>query len=88
MDRHSSGDLISRIITDIDQFSDGLLLGFTQLFTGVATIAGTICFMLAINPFIALVVIVLSPLVLPAGKFHIQEIFCHVPKISPRPAES
>lgn len=62
VDRHSSGDLISRIITDIDQFSDGLLLGFTQLFTGVATIAGTICFMLAINPFIALVVIVLSPL--------------------------
>ena len=45
VDRHSSGDLISRIVTDIDQFSDGLLLGFTQLFTGVATIVGTIAFM-------------------------------------------
>lgn len=62
VDRHSSGDLISRIITDIDQFSDGLLLGFTQLFTGVATIAGTIGFMLSINPLITLVVVVLSPM--------------------------
>lgn len=62
VDRHSSGDLISRIITDIDQFSDGLLLGFTQLFTGVATIAGTIIFMLSINPWITLIVVLLSPL--------------------------
>ena len=62
VDRHSSGDLISRIVTDIDQFSDGLLLGFTQLFTGVATIAGTILFMLSINPWITLIVVILSPL--------------------------
>ena len=62
VDRHSSGDLISRIITDIDQFSDGLLLGFTQLFTGVATIAGTILFMLSINVWITIVVVVLSPM--------------------------
>lgn len=62
IDRHSSGDLISRIVTDIEQFTDGLLLGFTQLFTGVATIAGTICFMLGINVWITLVVVVLSPL--------------------------
>lgn len=62
VDRHSSGDLISRIVTDIDQFTDGLLLGFTQLFTGVATIAGTICFMLGINLWITLVVVILSPL--------------------------
>lgn len=62
VDQHSSGDLISRVITDIDQFSDGLLLGFTQLFTGVATIVGTILFMLSINPWITLVVVVLSPL--------------------------
>ena len=62
IDAHSSGDLISRVITDIEQFSDGLLMGFTQLFTGVATILGTILFMLSINPWIALVVIVLSPL--------------------------
>ena len=62
VDSHSSGDLISRVITDIDQFSDGLLLGFTQLFTGVITILGTILFMLSINPYITLVVVVLSPL--------------------------
>lgn len=62
VDRHSSGDLISRIVTDIDQFSDGLLLGFTQLFTGVITIIGTILFMLSIQPFITLAVVVLSPL--------------------------
>lgn len=62
VDRHSSGDLLSRVITDTDQFSDGLLLGFTQLFTGVATIVGTIIFMLGINPWITLIVVVLSPL--------------------------
>ena len=62
VDRHSSGDLISRIVTDIDQFSDGLLLGFTQLFTGVATIVGTITFMLSINPWTTLIVVALSPL--------------------------
>lgn len=62
VDKHASGDLISRIITDIDQFSDGLLLGFTQLFTGVATIVGTIAFMLSINPLITLIVVLLSPL--------------------------
>ena len=62
VDRHSSGDLLSRVITDIDQFSDGLLLGFTQLFTGVATIMGTMIFMLGINPWITLIVVVLSPM--------------------------
>ena len=62
VDRHSSGDLLSRIVTDIDQFSDGLLLGFTQLFTGVATILGTILFMLRINVWITLIVVLLSPL--------------------------
>lgn len=60
-DRHSSGDLISRVITDIEQFSDGLLLGFTQLFTGIITILGTICFMLSINPWITLVVVAFTP---------------------------
>ncbi len=62
VDKHSSGDLISRVITDIDQFSDGLLLGFTQLFTGIITIIGTILFMLSINPLITLVVVILSPM--------------------------
>ena len=62
VDGHPSGDLISRIITDVEQFSDGLLMGFTQLFTGVLTIFGTIIFMLMIHPLITLVVVVLSPL--------------------------
>jgi ATP-binding cassette subfamily B multidrug efflux pump len=62
IDAHPSGDLISRIITDIEQFSDGLLMGFTQIFSGVITIAGTILFMLSINPLITLVVVILSPL--------------------------
>ena len=49
LDRHPVGDIVSRLIADIDQFADGLLMGFTQLFTGVITIAGTIGFMLSIN---------------------------------------
>ena len=69
VDRHASGDLISRIVTDIDQFSDGLLLGFTQLFTGVATIVGTIAFMLSINPWTTLIVVALSPLSFVAANF-------------------
>ena len=62
VDAHPSGDLISRIVTDIEQFSDGLLMGFTQLFTGILTILGTILFMLSIHPWITLIVVVLSPL--------------------------
>ena len=62
VDSHPAGDLISRIITGVEQFSDGLLMGFTQLFTGALTIAGTIVFMLTIHPLITLVVVVLSPL--------------------------
>lgn len=62
VDQHAFGDLISRIITDIDQFSDGLLLGFTQLFSGVLTIAGTIVFMASLNIWITLIVVLLSPL--------------------------
>lgn len=62
VDRHSSGDLISRVITDIDQFSDGLLLGFTQMFTGIITIIGTILFMISIHPWITLAIVLLSPL--------------------------
>ena len=62
VDQHAFGDLISRIITDVDQFSDGLLLGFTQLFSGVLTIAGTIVFMASLNIWITLIVVLLSPL--------------------------
>ena len=62
LDAHPAGDLTSRVITDIDQFSQGLLMGFTQLFTGVLTILGTLVFMLSIEPLITLLVILLSPL--------------------------
>lgn len=62
VDSHPYGDTISRIIADIDQFSEGLLMGFTQLFTGVLTILGTLGFMLAVNPLITVVVVVVTPL--------------------------
>ena len=69
IDSHPSGDLISRIIADVDQFSEGLLMGFTQLFTGVLTILGTLIFMFPIHPLIALVVVVLTPLSLFVASF-------------------
>ena len=62
LDRKPAGDLISRVIADVDQFADGLLMGFTQFFTGVITIAGTLCFMLGINFWITLVVVCITPL--------------------------
>ena len=62
VDGHSYGDIVSRMIADVDQFAEGLLMGFTQLFTGLLTIAGTLFFMFGINVKIALVVVVLTPL--------------------------
>lgn len=62
IDNHPSGDVVSRVINDVDQLADGLLMGFTQLFTGVVTIIGTLAFMLYINPLITLVVVVVTPL--------------------------
>ena len=62
LDSHPSGDIISRVISDVDQLSDGLLMGFTQFFTGVITIVGTLAFMLYINVWITLVVVVVTPL--------------------------
>lgn len=62
VDTHQYGDVISRIIADIDQFSEGLLMGFTQLFTGVLTILGTLGFMLIVNPLITVVVVLVTPL--------------------------
>lgn len=62
LDGHSSGDIVSRIIADVDQFADGLLMGFTQAFTGVLTIVGTLLFMLRINVWITLVVVFVTPL--------------------------
>ncbi len=69
IDAHSYGDIVGRNIADVDQFADGLLMGFTQLFTGVLTIAGTLGIMLALNYIIALVVFVLTPLSLFVAKF-------------------
>lgn len=62
LDAHSYGEIVSRVIADVDQFADGLLMGFTQFFTGVITIFGTLVFMLSVNVKIALVVILLTPL--------------------------
>lgn len=69
VDSHAHGDIISRIITDIEQVSDGLLMGFAQLFTGVCTIFGTLVFMLSINVKITLAVVVITPVSLFAAGF-------------------
>lgn len=69
VDSHSYGDIVSRMIADVDQFAEGLLMGFTQLFTGVLTIVGTLFFMFDINVKIALVVVLLTPLSLFVAAF-------------------
>ena len=75
IDSHPSGDIISRIVADVDQFSEGLLMGFTQFFTGVMTIGGTLLFMLSINPLITLVVVLLTPLSLVVAGFIAKKTF-------------
>ena len=75
VDSHQHGDIISRIIADIDQFSEGLLMGFTQLFTGVMTILGTLSFMLSVNPFITVVVVLLTPISLFVAGFIAKRTF-------------
>ncbi len=69
IDTHSQGDIVSRVIADVDQFADGLLMGFTQLFTGVVTILGTLLFMLNINVSITFVVVLVTPLSLFVASF-------------------
>lgn len=69
IDGHAHGDLISRIVNDVDQVSDGLLQGITQLFTGVVTIVGTLLFMLTISPVITVVVVLVTPLSLFVAAF-------------------
>ena len=69
LDGHAQGDTVSRVISDVDTFADGLLMGFTQLFTGVMTIVGTLVFMVRISPVIALVVVVITPLSLVVANF-------------------
>ena len=69
IDNHSAGDIVSRVIADVDQFADGLLMGFTQLFTGVLTILGTLFFMFRINTVISLVVLLATPISLFVAAF-------------------
>ena len=69
IDTHAHGDTVSRVVADADQFSDGLLMGFTQFFTGVMTILGTIVFMLVTNPKIGLIVVLASPISLLVARF-------------------
>ena len=69
LDAHPHGEIVSRVIADVDQFADGLLMGFTQLFTGIVTILGTLCFMLSIHPGITLVVVLLTPISLFVASF-------------------
>lgn len=69
IDSHPAGDIVSRVIADADQFADGLLIGFTQLFTGVLTILGTVGFMISQSLEIALIVVILTPLSLLVAKF-------------------
>ena len=69
IDRHSYGEVVSRVIADADQFADGLLMGFTQLFTGIITILGTLGFMLSVNIPITIVVVVITPVSLFVASF-------------------
>lgn len=75
IDTHSKGDIVSRVITDVDQLSDGLLMGFTQFFTGVITIIGTLAFMLSVNVFITIVVVVVTPLSFYIARFIAKKTF-------------
>lgn len=69
LDGHSTGEIVSRVVADVDQFADGLLMGFTQLFTGVITIFGTLFFMFSVNVGISLVVLLVTPVSLIAAAF-------------------
>lgn len=75
IETHSKGDIVSRVITDVDQLSDGLLMGFTQFFTGVITIIGTLAFMLSVNVFITIVVVVVTPLSFFIARFIAKKTF-------------
>lgn len=75
LDTHSNGELVSRVIADADQVADGLLMGFTQLFTGIITIVGTLCFMVSIQYKIALVVICITPVSLFVASFIAKRTF-------------
>ena len=82
LDAHPSGDIVSRVIADADQFSDGLLMGFTQLFSGVLMILGTLVFMFSISWQVALLVVVLTPVSLFVAKFIAEHTYKHFKKQS------
>ena len=75
IDGHPQGEIVSRVIADVDQFADGLLMGFTQLFTGVITILGTLCFMLSVHAGITLVVLLVTPISLFVASFIAKRTF-------------
>lgn len=75
IDGHSQGEVVSKVIADVDQFADGLLMGFTQLFTGVITIIGTLGFMLYFNGYITIVVVIITPLSLFVANFIAKRTF-------------
>ena len=75
IDGHPYGEVVSRVIADVDQFSDGLLMGFTQLFTGIATIVGTFCFMLSVNVSITFVVVLITPVSFVVANFIAKKTF-------------
>ena len=75
LDSHPQGEIVSRVIADVDQFADGLLMGFTQLFSGVITILGTLCFMLSVHAGITLVVLLVTPISLFVASFIAKRTF-------------
>lgn len=75
VDAHPTGEIVNKIIADVDQFAEGLLMGFTQLVSGILTIVGTLCFMLSINVGITLVVVVITPVSLFVASFIAKKTF-------------
>lgn len=80
LDQHSTGDIVSRVIADTDILSDGLLLGFTQLFSGIVTIVVTLIFMFSKNVWVTLLVIVLTPFSFVVAEIHFFQILYDVPE--------
>jgi ATP-binding cassette subfamily B multidrug efflux pump len=87
LDSHQHGDIISRIVTDVDQFADGLLLGFSQLFTGLLSILGTLLFMLSVNIKITFVVVLITPISLLVASFIASRIYAMFTEQSSRRGE-
>lgn len=88
IDAHPYGDIVNRVIADADQFADGLLMGFTQLFTGIVTILGTLFFLFSISWKIAIVVVIVTPLSLFIARFIAKPNPTACSGFSPRPAVS